>query len=197
MLKQHGGHRDCRCLKAQQRCEISSASRPVFSYSLTENSNADFTCPSCGKLFTDFSSAVKLHQECLSWSCRFLHDIYSAFHTQLTSSGYFKSICRLCGEGYTRFIGQCVPPSMWEHAKSHALGYCNQDIFLTEQAFVNHLCSSHSARASDMGLWGYNTGRLEAWECLQMLSWRDGRALLRTVQKFEPKLGSQTSISKP
>lgn len=105
-------------------------------------SSNKFRCPTCSKSFKDFGSAVEQHGTCISWSCRFLCSVSSSFHT----CGYTSLKCRLCGEAFP--FGNPDPSGLWEHAKTHTLGHCDQDMFTSKEQFLQHLCAVHSARES-------------------------------------------------
>ncbi|KAF2114389.1 hypothetical protein BDV96DRAFT_494941 [Lophiotrema nucula] len=109
-----------------------------------------FRCRYCQMVFTDLNG-LKKHSTCSVWSCRFLgtfDDIASE------SSGpplcpQFPSPrahhCHLCGAGYRSTT------SHTDHAQQyHSYRQCNQELYWSEQDFLDHLHEFHGAAQTQL-----------------------------------------------
>jgi hypothetical protein len=145
-----------------------------------------FACYSCDTEFESVHVAVKMHSQCVSWSCRNLHDWHAIFGSTLTSTaGLLSFVCKLCRfttGAYEKNDETCL----WileEHAKGHFLQDCSQERFADVNMFLNHMTTEHAAKPAP------NFERaLSSWICGLELKWgKDGT--LKVITSF-PSLTS-------
>ncbi|KAF2729850.1 hypothetical protein EJ04DRAFT_527467 [Polyplosphaeria fusca] len=104
-----------------------------------------FRCRYCFKVFTN-AEAIAKHTHCQVWSCRFL-DSFDAVASESNGPPLCPQFpspkahhCHLCGAGYKSTTSHI------DHAQQyHSYRQCGQEMYSSEQEFLQHLHESHGA----------------------------------------------------
>ena len=116
-----------------------------MAWSLIPGSDDKFTCANCGRSFPNFTSAMREHASCQTWSCRHLYDYHSVFQSlsgQESDTGLRSVHCKLC-DYRGPMLDQADETTHLKHAETHALRTCEQLIFHNLEDFTQHMMQKH------------------------------------------------------
>lgn len=102
--------------------------------------------------------AMSEHSTCITWSCRYLFDWHALYSVETDifsgTKPVYTASCRLCWYSQAFEVpDEICQKRLEQHADSHRLWACSQDVFTNEDEFRHHMETLHQAEHSDTTVW--------------------------------------------